>query len=118
MPTSPRVPVYDAIVIGSGIGGLFCANILAKAGLKILLLERHYMLGGFCSTFRRRGFIFDAATHFYPLLGNPTTLTGKLLQDLEIPTQWIKMDPVDQFHLPSLAALRCAGRLRPVSGAS
>src|SRR6476659_5423783 len=91
---------YDAIIIGSGIGGLFCGNILAKAGLKVLLLERHYMLGGFCSTFRRRGFIFDAATHFYPLLGNPTTLTGKLLQDLEIPTEWIKMDPVDQFHLP------------------
>ena len=93
---------YDAIIIGSGIGGLFCANILAKAGLKILLLERHYMLGGFCSTFRRHGFVFDAATHFYPLLGNPTTLTGKLLQDLEIPTEWIKMDPVDQFHLPSM----------------
>src|SRR2546425_917207 len=93
---------YDAIIIGSGIGGLFCANLLAKAGLKVLLLERHYMLGGFCSTFRRRGFIFDAATHFYPLLGNPTTLTGKLLQELEIPTEWVKMDPVDQFHLHPL----------------
>ncbi|HTM48624.1 MAG TPA: NAD(P)/FAD-dependent oxidoreductase [Bryobacteraceae bacterium] len=93
---------YDAIIIGSGIGGLFCGNILAKAGLKVLLLERHYMLGGFCSTFRRRGFIFDAATHFYPLLGNPTTLTGKLLQELEIPTEWVKMDPVDQFHLPNM----------------
>src|SRR6266581_5333631 len=93
---------YDAIIIGSGIGGLFCGNILAKAGLKVLLLERHYMLGGFCSTFRRRGFIFDAATHFYPLLGNPTTLTGKLLQELEIPTEWVKMDPVDQFHLPGM----------------
>src|SRR5713101_2794126 len=93
---------YDAIIIGSGIGGLFCGNILAKAGLKVLLLERHYMLGGFCSTFRRKGFIFDAATHFYPLLGNPSTLTGKLLQELEIPTEWVKMDPVDQFHFPGL----------------
>src|SRR2546425_11719758 len=95
---------YDAIIIGSGIGGLFCANILAKAGLKILLLERHYMLGGFCSTFRRRGFIFDAATHFYPLLGNPATLTGKLTRDLEIQTEWVKMDPVDQFHFPGMPA--------------
>src|SRR5207302_3035004 len=88
--------------IGSGVGGLFCGNILAKAGLKVLLLERHYMLGGFCSTFRRRGFIFDAATHFYPLLGNPTTLTGKLLQELAIPTEWVKMDPVDRFPLPGM----------------
>jgi len=93
---------YDAIVIGAGIGGLFCANILARGGMKVLLLERHYMLGGFCSTFRRRGFIFDAATHFYPLLGNPTTMTGKLVKDLEIETEWIKMDPVDQFHMPGL----------------
>src|SRR5437867_7659865 len=91
---------YDAIIIGSGIGGLFCGNILAKAGLKVLLIERHYMLGGFCSTFRRKGFIFDAATHFYPLLGNPSTLTGKIVKELEIETEWIKMDPVDQFHLP------------------
>jgi phytoene desaturase len=93
---------YDAIVIGAGIGGLFCANLLARGGMKVLLLERHYMLGGFCSTFRRKGFVFDAATHFYPLLGNPTTMTGKLVKDLEIETEWIKMDPVDQFHMPGL----------------
>src|ERR1700737_3163320 len=88
---------YHAIIIGSGIGGLFCGNILAKAGLKVLLLERHYMLGGFCSTFRRHGFVFDAATHFYPLLGNPNTLTGKLLRRLEIPPEGVKRDPGDQF---------------------
>ncbi len=98
----PYPEQHDAIIVGSGIGGLFCANLLAKAGLKVLLLERHYMLGGFCSTFRRKGFIFDAATHFYPLLGNPATLTGKLLQELEVPTEWIRMDPVDQFHFPGM----------------
>ena len=92
----------DAIVVGSGIGGLFCANLLAQGGLKVLLFERHYMLGGFCSTFRRNGFVFDAATHFYPSLGNPSTLTGKLLRQLDIPTEWVKMDPVDQFHIPGL----------------
>src|SRR5882757_3068966 len=93
---------YDAIVIGAGIAGLFCANILAKGGMKVLLLERHSLLGGFCSTFRRKGFIFDAATHFYPLLGNPSTMTGKVLKDLGNPTEWVRMDPVDQFHLPGL----------------
>jgi phytoene desaturase len=92
----------DAVVIGSGIGGLVCANLLAEGGMKVLLIERHSMLGGFCSTFRRKGFIFDAATHFYPLLGNPTTLTGKILYDLGIETEWVKMDPVDRFHLPNL----------------
>ncbi|HEV8132504.1 MAG TPA: NAD(P)/FAD-dependent oxidoreductase [Acidobacteriota bacterium] len=92
---------YDAIVIGSGIGGLFCANLLAQAGMKVLVVEQHYVLGGYCSTFRRKKFIFDSATHFYPLLGNPSTSPGKLLEKLGIPTKWIKMDPVDKFHFPN-----------------
>ena len=91
---------YDAVVIGAGIGGLVCANILARGGLKVLLTEQHYMVGGYCSTFRRQGFVFDAASHFYPLLGNRESITGRLLQDLGLTTAWVKMDPVDQFHLP------------------
>src|SRR5712675_2090281 len=98
------LPSYDCIVIGGGIGGLLCANLLTRSGLRVLLVEQHFMVGGFCSTFRRKGFVFDAATHFYPLLGNPATLTGKLLKELEIPTEWVKMDPVDQFHIPGLKA--------------
>jgi phytoene dehydrogenase-like protein len=91
---------YDCVVIGGGVGGLICANLLARSGLRVLLVEQHYMLGGYCSTFKRKGYIFDAATHFYPLLGNPATLTGKLLVDLGVNIPWIKMDPVDQFHFP------------------
>jgi phytoene desaturase len=104
---------YDAIVIGAGIGGLFCANLLQRGGMKTLLLERHYMLGGFCSTFRRKGFIFDAATHFYPLLGNPTTTTGRLVKELNIETEWVKMDPVDQFHFPGLPPFAVPSELAP-----
>ena len=58
------------------------------------------MVGGYCSTFRRGGYTFDAATHFYPLLGNPETLTGRLLAELGVTTGWVKMDPVDTFHFP------------------
>src|SRR5437762_9169461 len=91
---------YDAVIIGAGIGGLICANLLAREGLRVLLTEQHYMVGGYCSTFRRKGYTFDAATHFYPLLGNPATITGRLLQELGIATEWVKMDPVDHFHFP------------------
>lgn len=95
----PR-PEYDAVVIGAGIGGLICAALLARARLRVLLVEQHYMVGGYCSTFRRGPFIFDAATHFYPLLGNPMTITGSLLGRLGCRTRWVKMDPVDHFHFP------------------
>jgi phytoene dehydrogenase-like protein len=96
----PPDPRYDAVVVGSGIGGLIAANLLARGGMKVLLVEQHYMAGGFCSTFRRGGYTFDAATHFYPLLGNPETLPGRILAELGVTTGWVKMDPVDVFHFP------------------
>jgi len=99
-------PHYDTIVIGAGIGGLILANLLAEDGARVLLVERHYMVGGYCSTFRRKGFVFDAASHFYPLLGNPETMTGKLLGRLGIQTGWVKMDPVDHFHFPDGSVYR------------
>ena len=83
---------YDAIVIGSGIGGLVCANLLAKAGLEVLLVEQHTMVGGYCSGFRRKGFLFESASHFYPLLGNPKSISGRVLQEVGSTTQWIKIE--------------------------
>ena len=91
---------YDAVVIGGGIGGLTCANLLVREGVSVLLVEQHYMIGGYCSTFRRKGYTFDAATHFYPLLGNPGTITGRILRTIGSRTRWVKMDPVDRFHFP------------------
>lgn len=93
-------PEYDAIVIGAGVGGLMCANLLAETGMKVLLAEQHYVVGGYCSAFNRKGFKFDAASHFYPLLGNEEAITGKLLRRLGVSTEWAKMDPVDHFHFP------------------
>lgn len=91
---------YDAVIIGAGVGGLTCGMMLAREGLRVLIVERHFMAGGYCSTFRRKGYTFDAATHFYPLLGNSSSITGRLLQDLGVRTKWVKMDPVDHFHFP------------------
>ena len=42
---------YDAIIIGSGIGGLTTGSLLAQQGQKVLVLEQHYIAGGCCHTF-------------------------------------------------------------------
>ena len=60
-------PNYDVIVIGSGLGGMTTANILAKAGYSVLLLEQHYKLGGMATWFKRPGGkIFDISLHGFP----------------------------------------------------
>lgn len=53
-------PVHDVIVIGSGIGGLTTAALLAKSGYKVLILEKNHLPGGCCSTYPRFGFKFEA----------------------------------------------------------
>ncbi|MDH4367899.1 MAG: NAD(P)/FAD-dependent oxidoreductase [Dehalococcoidia bacterium] len=61
-------PEYDVIVIGSGLGGLTCANMLAKAGRSVLLLEQHSKLGGLATWFERKGgHIFDISLHGFPV---------------------------------------------------
>lgn len=59
---------YDVIVIGSGLAGLTGANVLAKQGHSVLLLEHHYQLGGMATWFKRKGgHIFDISLHGFPV---------------------------------------------------
>lgn len=55
---------YDAIVIGSGMGGLSTAALLAKAGRKVLVLEKHYTAGGFTHSYTRKGYEWDVGVHY------------------------------------------------------
>lgn len=70
MPRDPLEGVADSvdvIVIGSGLAGLTSANVLAKSGHKVLLLEHHFQYGGLSTWFRRKGgHIFDISLHGFP----------------------------------------------------
>ncbi|MBU4272060.1 MAG: FAD-dependent oxidoreductase [Planctomycetes bacterium] len=58
---------YDVVVIGGGLGGMTAANVLARAGRRVLLAEQHFKLGGLATWFRRGERIFDVSLHGFPV---------------------------------------------------
>jgi phytoene dehydrogenase-like protein len=61
---------YDVAIVGAGIGGLSTGALLAKRGLKVLVVEQHYLAGGYCTSFPRKGHsTFDAGVHEISGLG-------------------------------------------------
>ena len=63
-PKTAKSDSFDAIIIGSGLGGLSCAAAFARQGFRALVLEQHDKPGGYATTFRRPGgFVFDVSLH-------------------------------------------------------
>ena len=56
--------IFDIVVIGSGLGGLVSALVLAKEGLSVCVLEKNNQFGGNLQTFSRRKLIFDTGVHY------------------------------------------------------
>ena len=86
---------YDAIIIGSGMGSLTSAAILAKEGQKVLVLERHYTAGGFTHIFKRKGFEWDVGIHYIGEVQKETSVIKKLfdyISDSQI--KWADMGDV------------------------
>lgn len=79
--TSKKEDEYDVIIVGAGIGGLTCGSFLAKRGHKVLVLDHHYQAGGYCSSFERKGFVFNTGVENISGLwdGGPTSF---LLREL------------------------------------
>jgi phytoene dehydrogenase-like protein len=96
---------YDAIVIGSGLGGLTFASIMAKLRKwRVLVLDRHFKIGGFTHTFTRPGgWSWDVGLHYVGEMGEG--MLGRRLFDFitESGVKWNPMpDVYDVFEYPSL----------------
>ena len=92
---------WDDIVIGSGMGGMTTAALLAKQGRRVLVLEQHYVPGGFTHMFKRPGYTWDVGVH---AVGEVTerSMTGRLLAWLtDGELRWASLGEVyDAFHFP------------------
>jgi all-trans-retinol 13,14-reductase len=55
---------YDVVILGSGMGGLACANILANEGISVIVLERNRQIGGNLQVFSRDKRFFDTGVHY------------------------------------------------------
>lgn len=73
---------WDAIVIGSGLGGLTTAALLSSMGKRVLVLERHYVIGGFTHTFKRKGWEWDVGVHYIGEVHRERSVLGQLFQHI------------------------------------
>ena len=83
---------YDVVIIGSGLGGLQCAFMLAKKGMGVCVLERNRVVGGCLQSFQRGGKTFDTGFHYIGGLdeGQHLHRLFKYFRLLDLP--WVRLD--------------------------
>ncbi|MBR5716330.1 MAG: NAD(P)/FAD-dependent oxidoreductase [Bacteroidales bacterium] len=84
---------YDVVIVGSGLGGLQCGLILARRGMKVVILERQQQPGGCMQSFRRHGELLDTGMHYVGGIGEGGCLYApfKYLGLMDLP--WQHLDP-------------------------
>ncbi|NJO78675.1 MAG: FAD-dependent oxidoreductase [Cyanobacteria bacterium RM1_2_2] len=92
----------DAIVIGSGIGGLTAAALLARYGKKVIVCESHAIPGGAAHSFSRQGFHFDSGPSFYCGLSDAHSLNPlrQVLDAIGEQVEAVAYDPLGHYHFP------------------
>ena len=84
---------YDAIIIGSGIGGLCTAALLSLNGKKVLVLEKHFKIGGWTHTFKRKNYEWDVGIHYIGQVSSTRSPIRKLFDLISDGNlEWSPMD--------------------------
>ncbi|MBP5455383.1 MAG: NAD(P)/FAD-dependent oxidoreductase [Paludibacteraceae bacterium] len=90
---------YDVVIIGSGLGGLLCAYILAKSGRHVCVLEQNQAIGGCLQSFRRNDLTFDTGFHYIGGLEEGQSLHNlfRYFNLLHLPWQKLDTDCFDEI---------------------
>ncbi len=102
---------YDAVVIGSGMGGLTTAALLSELGKRVCVLEQHYTAGGYTHSYERNGYEWDVGVHYIGDVGAPTR-TRKLYDFLsDGKLAWAPMaKEYDRFYIGDRVFSAIAGK--------
>jgi all-trans-retinol 13,14-reductase len=106
---------FDAIVIGSGAGGLSAALNMSKQGASVLVLEARPVFGGYLNAFTRNGYSFDTGVHYLGKLaegGSFRLLLEHLGIDEELEFVELNPDGFDRYIFPDFELQLCKGRQR------
>src|SRR5262245_2898374 len=94
-PARPSRSSYDVVVVGGGHNGLTCAAYLAKAGRKVLVLERRHVLGGAAVSEQVfSGFTFSVCSYVVSLF------RPHIIRELDLPRHGLELIPLDCSFLP------------------
>jgi all-trans-retinol 13,14-reductase len=88
---------YDAITIGSGLGGLTAAALYARAGHRVLVLERNAEFGGAATTYRHGSLTVEASLHETADPSDPLDPKTRILRALGILDE-LEFEPVGAFY--------------------
>ena len=102
LPQSTERRHYDVVIIGSGMGALTVASLLAQTRrLRVLVLEQHFKAGGYTHTFRRGRFHWDVGLHYIGQMQQGEVLYKLMSFVTNRAVQWTKMpDPFEVFNYP------------------
>ena len=94
---------FDAVILGSGLGGLTCGAHLARSGMRVLVLEKHDKIGGYAHAFKRGSYRFDCGIHSVPM--GPRGFVRQCLSELGINCssgKFIELPNMYQVRIPGL----------------
>lgn len=91
---------YDAVIIGSGMGGLTTAALLSDLGWKVCVLEQHYTAGGYTHSYDRNGYEWDVGVHYIGAVGSQTRIRKMFDHLTRSAIKWAPMaEEYDRFYV-------------------